>query len=74
VIPLAEPTAERLEELGALAAYGSVTPVIDRVLDVHRGGEAIRYLETERTAAKTSSLPPTPTSAGQPPSNGKDSS
>lgn len=52
VTPLAKPTAERLEELAALVAAGSVTPVIDRVFGFDAGPAAIRYLETEHARGK----------------------
>lgn len=51
-IPQALPSAERLEELAALVASGSVTPVIDRVFDLDHGADALRYLETEHARAK----------------------
>jgi NADPH:quinone reductase-like Zn-dependent oxidoreductase len=52
VTPLAKPTAEQLEELAALLTSGSVTPAIDRVFDLDRGADAIRYLETEHARGK----------------------
>ncbi|QJY49017.1 NAD(P)-dependent alcohol dehydrogenase [Pseudonocardia broussonetiae] len=52
VIPQAQPTTERLEELAALVASGSVTPVIDRVFDLDHSADALRYLETEHARAK----------------------
>ncbi len=52
VIPLAEPTSERLQELGTLVASGSLIPVIDRIFDFDDGANALRYLETEHARGK----------------------
>ncbi|MHA6782031.1 NAD(P)-dependent alcohol dehydrogenase [Pseudonocardia saturnea] len=59
VTPQALPSAERLEELAALVASGSVTPVIDRVVDLDHAADALRYLETEHARGKVIvTLPP----------------
>jgi NADPH:quinone reductase-like Zn-dependent oxidoreductase len=52
VVPQARPGAERLEELAALVAAGSISPVVDRVFDLDHGADALRYLETEHARAK----------------------
>lgn len=52
VIPQAQPSTERLQELAAFVASGSVTPVIDRVFDFGHSADALRHLETEHARGK----------------------
>jgi NADPH:quinone reductase-like Zn-dependent oxidoreductase len=52
VIPQAQPTTERLEELAALVEAGSLVSVIDRVFDLDDGADAVRYVETEHARGK----------------------
>ena len=51
-VPRTEPDAERLHRVGALAASGVMTPVIDRVFPFDKAAEAIRYLETDHARGK----------------------
>lgn len=50
--PLAQPTQERLEELGALVKAEAVKAVIDRTYRFDQAADAIRYLENEHARAK----------------------
>ena len=52
VIPRAQPTTERLEELAELMQRGSLVPVIDRAFSLDDGVDAVRYVETEHASGK----------------------
>lgn len=51
-VPQAAPTTEVLEQLAALIAAGTVTPVIDRRFDLAHTADAVDYLEREHARAK----------------------
>ena len=50
--PLATPETDGLEQIAALIAAGTVTPVIDRRFDLEHAADAIQYLENEHARAK----------------------
>ena len=52
VVPKAQPTTGRLEEIAGLVQSGSLVPVIDRVFALDDGAEAVRYVETEHARGK----------------------
>lgn len=52
VVPQAQVTASRLEEIAELVQSGALVPVIDRVFPLDEGAEAVRYVETEHASGK----------------------
>jgi NADPH:quinone reductase-like Zn-dependent oxidoreductase len=51
-IPQATPTQDGLAELAAWVTSGRMTPILDRIYDLHEAPDAIRYMEREHARAK----------------------
>ena len=51
-IPQVQPTAKDLENIAQLVLSGDVGPIVDRVLPLERGSEAVRYMEGEHAKGK----------------------
>lgn len=52
VVPQAQPTTSRLQEIAALVESGSLVSAIDRVFALDDGAEAVRYVEDTHTSGK----------------------